>query len=723
MLGFTNDNPATNSRRYRFTMIIYRDCQGSGANFDSAPNSSFPCHVSIYRGNVLDTVLVLAAPTRTRLNPNPGNPCVAVPGNVCVEEGIYVFPVIDLPISTESYHVVYQRCCRNNTITNIVAPGQSGATYTVELTAAAQQLGNSSPRFSGYPPIVLCAGEDFVFDFSATDADGDQIVYEFCSPFLGGGLNFDDPENSVDGLAPDPELGPPYAPVAFQAPAFSPSIPLGQESNMQLNVFTGVLTGAPAQVGQFVVGVCISEYRNGVLLSTVRRDFQFNVTACTNLVSANIREDSIAADGAFIISECGQNRVQIFNESGSQAFINAYQWEIYMSPDSTLRSTSRDLTINFPGPGVYLGRMVINPGSSQCSDTAFVKINVFPAITADFSFAYDSCKVQPVQFADLTQSPGGAVARYDWQFGDGATANLASPSHQYLTPGERLARLIVRDVNGCMDTIARRVRYFPAPPVIVVSPSSYTGCPPAEIFFNNLSEPVNNSYEVIWDFGDGNTTEAISPTHVFEEDGTFDVSVSITSPIGCVTDTVFRELITIDPAPVAGFIFDSDSLTNFNPEVRIIDQSTGAYRWYWDLNGEAFSLQPSPVYSFRDTGLAYVRQVVTHPSGCIDSLIRYIDVKPIITLHFPNAFTPNDDSVNDSFVPKGYLRGYRSYQLRVWNRWGEVIFDSKDPLMAWNGRKGNTGQAAPPGVYLYEYKLVGPRGEIEENRGSITLLR
>lgn len=722
-LGFTNNNPNSNSRRYRFTMTIYRDCQSSGANFDSAPNSSFTCHVTIYRGSVVDTTLYLAAPTRTRLDANPGNPCLQVPSNVCVEEGIYVFPIIDLPISTESYHVVYQRCCRNNTINNILVPGQSGATYTIEVTPQAQLLGNSSPRFTGYPPIVLCAGEDFVFDFSAQDADGDQIVYEFCAPYLGGGLNFDDPENSLDGLAPDPELGPPYAPVAFDAPEFSPSIPLGQESSLQFNPFTGVMSGTPAQLGQFVVGICVSEYRNGVLLSTVRRDFQFNVTTCNNLVSANIREDSLAMDGAYIISECGQTRVRLVNESGAQAFIDEYLWEIYLSADSTFRSSSRDISINFPTTGTYQGRMIVNPNSSVCADTAYLLINVFPGVEADFEFAYDSCKAQPIAFTSLAESPGGPITQHNWQFGDGATSTITNPRHQYLAPAERPVTLIVRDVNGCLDTITRRVRYFPAPPVIVIAPSSYVGCPPGEIFFDNLSEPVNNSYEIAWDFGDGESSEELSPTHIFEMEGIFDIAVSITSPIGCVTDTIFRELITIDPAPVAGFSLSPEQTTIFNPRIQLTDQSTGAYRWYWDFNNEAFSLETSPTYTFRDTGVAYIRQVVTHPSGCIDSLTRYIDIKPEITLHIPNAFTPNDDSVNDVFVPKGYLRGYRTYYLRIWNRWGEAVFETSDPNQAWNGRKLNSGQQAPPGVYLYELKLVGPRGEVQEERGSLTLLR
>lgn len=722
-LGFTNNNPASNSRRYRFTMTIYRDCQSNGANFDGAPNGSFPCHVTIYRGATLFTTLTLSAPTRTNLPANPGNPCVAVPPNVCVQEGIYVFPVLDLPISNESYHVVYQRCCRNNTITNILLPGSSGATYTIELTPQAQQLGNSSPRFTAYPPIVLCAGENFSFDFSAVDADGDQVVYEFCSPYLGGGLNFDDPQNTFNGLAPNPEPAPPYATVAFNAPAFSPTMPLGAASNLQLNAFTGRMTGVPSLVGQYVVGVCVSEYRNGVLLSTVRRDFQFNVTVCTNLVSADIREDSISADQQHIVTACGSTIVNLENQSGALAFIDGYKWEIAISADSLLLATSRNLTVDFPGPGIYFGRMVINPNSSVCSDTVALKIQVFPGIEADFAYVYDSCKVQPVAFTSLAASGGGPVVRHNWLFGDGGSSTLPNPSWQYGDPAERNVRLIAQDINGCKDTVIRSVRYFPVPPTIVVSPSSYLGCPPAVITFTNLSEPINTTYAIRWDFGDGGSSTAISPVHTFEEEGIFDIALEITSPLGCVTDTVFRQLIKIDPVPVAGFTYGPERLTNFNSQAQFTDASTGAYRWYWDFNGQGFSLAQNPSFVFPDTGIAYVKQVVTHPSGCIDSLVRQLDIAPETRLHFPNAFTPNDDSVNDVFVPKGYLKGYKRYTLRIWNRWGEVVFEADEPEAAWNGRHQNAGQPVPSGVYLYEMTLIGPRGEVDQRRGSLTLLR
>lgn len=179
----------------------------------------------------------------------------------------------------------------------------------------------------------------------------------------------------------------------------------------------------------------------------------------------------------------------------------------------------------------------------------------------------------------------------------------------------------------------------------------------------------------------------------------------------------------MEPAPIPGFRFSPDVLTNFSSELQITDESMGSFRWFYDFNGEATSLLPNPTYMFRDTGQAYITQVVTHPSGCLDSLTLFVDVKPEVTFYFPNAFTPNGDGLNDIFQPKGFTRGYKSYSMRVWNRWGEPLFTSSEPLVGWNGQKGNTGQDQPPGVYLYEAVLIGPRGEKFDYKGVITLIR
>ena len=153
------------------------------------------------------------------------------------------------------------------------------------------------------------------------------------------------------------------------------------------------------------------------------------------------------------------------------------------------------------------------------------------------------------------------------------------------------------------------------------------------------------------------------------------------------------------------------------------DVSSGADRWFWSFGNEATSIQQNPSYTFRDTGQQEVILVVTHPSGCIDSLVQYIDVEPVTTFHMPNAFTPNNDAMNDTFRGKGFLEGIQSYNMQIWSRWGEMIFQTTNPREGWNGLKNNSGRTAPAGVYFYHVVFTGPRGELNDFQGFVTLIR
>lgn len=721
-LGYTNDDPATQSRRYRFTMKIYRDCQGGGADFDSAPQGAFITSVSIYLDGetVPFNTLYLGAPAEVSIDPDPGNPCVEVPPGICVEVGTYVFPVIDLPIEEESYYIVYQRCCRNNTISNVTNPGGSGATYFIELTAAAQATCNNSPVFNDFPPVVLCAGEPFTFDHSATDPEGHLLVYELCAPFLGGGLNFDFPFAS-NGIAPDPDQPPPYDPVNFIAPAFSPSNPLGNQA-ITLNSSLGILTGTPGLLGQFVVGICVSEYSNsGELLSTVRRDFQFNVTNCEVQVSAAIQGANVQDNGVFLFEICGDTEVDFINQSGQISNIEAYRWTFDL-PGNPLLFDTRNVSVTFPGAGEYSGLLTLNPGTT-CSDSAQLLIRIFPEVSADFTYDYDSCVAGPVAFTDQSLSGAGTIESWQWSFGDGEQGMGRNPSHRYLQPGVKTVQLTVTDPNGCQATSGQEVTYFPVPGLIIIAPSAYEGCAPAGLFFDNLSTPIDASYQVNWDFGDGNTAEGIDAWHEFGEVGQYDISLEIISPIGCRTDTVFPGLIEIFPRPTAGFAYNPARLDNFNATAAFQNLSFDADFWSWDFNGQFNTSVREPTYTFPDTGRQVVQLIASTRLGCRDTALQVIDVAPLVTFHLPNAFSPNGDSVNDLFYGKGFLRGLRQFDLQIWNRWGELLFRTSNPATGWDGRAGSSGREAPPGVYVCLLRYTGPRGEKVEQKSMVTLIR
>lgn len=715
---------------YDFTLKMYRDCLGNGACFDSQPScmTSALGHLTIFEGSRIFGTTVLDPPRVTDILPNVSNPCLILPPNICVEEGVYQF-TLTLPPSAESYTIAYQRCCRNSTILNIVNPDRVGATYMTEIPPASQQACNSSPVFKNFPPIVICKGEDINFDHSATDIDGDELEYSFCTPFVGGGFNTINP-TSVIGVTPDPESPPPYTPVTYISP-YSVGNPLNNgtlpgQPRMSINKKTGLITGIPNILGQFVVGVCVKAYSNGVLVNEVRRDFQFNVANCQPRVFSDVKETELLMrdnEPLYYIKLCGDE--EIINESTIRSNIQTLQWN-FQVPNGTISSTQWDpFDLEFPGPGLYEGELLLNPGLT-CNHEAKILVEVFPDLEANFSFDYDTCEVGPVVFQDQSTADAGfnAIIKWNWDFGNGDSSRLVNPIYQYDEAKNYPVTLQITDINNCVSTVEKRVSYLPLPPLLAVAPSTFKGCLPADIFFENLSHPINNDYEIMWDFGDGTVVEGLNPVHRYETEGVFDISLLVVSPFGCLIDTTWPELITTVPSPVAFFTFSPHQPSNFHPLVQFTDESIDANRWEWNFNDQGRSFDPNPSFSFKENGTKFIDLTVWHPNGCIDTTRAFLEVIPEIRYKLPNAFTPNGDGINDLFFGKGNPEDASYFIMSIWNRYGEKLFETTDPKIGWNGRKNNTGKHLINGVYIVLVEYENPiTKEVIQQEGFVTLLK
>lgn len=704
--------------QYRFTVKVYRDCFGSGANFDGTGVNAARMHLTLYEGNSQFPYRIIDLNDRPNVTPVPlgieDNPCIVQPREACVQQGVYVFEE-SLPISTEPYTLVYQRCCRNGTISNLVAPGATGSTFSVEITTASQQVCNNSPTFKDFPPVVICANEELVYDHSAIDVEGDQLVYSFCSPKDGGDRS---------NVAPDPDLPPPFDDVRFTG-GFTGANPLAGNPQVRIDPNTGEIRGVPNQVGQFVVGICVQEFRNGVLLTELSRDFQFNITECERKVNAFIQGND--AVGAYVYETCNELVIPMINQSTDPNFIDEYLWkfDVFDSTGTQLTYNTRNIIANFPRPGFYTGQMILNPGfDSECTDTADIIVNISEALSAEFETDYDTCVAGPVSFFDQTAQSSIPIADWFWSFGDGNTSTEQEPIHQYTSAGAKDVSLVITDTLGCTDSITKPINWFPVPPLIIIDPSKAEGCPPLDVTFTNLSTPINNDYIINWDFGDSTKGTGISPTHIYEEPGQMTVKVDITSPIGCFTSDEFKKLILVDSPPVAAFNYTPQmALSNFNPKVNFINESKFVNEWEWDFGGNGTSGLPNPEFIFPDTGQQVVRLIGTHFYGCKDTTFQVIDIVPEITYFLPNAFTPNGDSKNEEFRAGGFFRGIRDFEFVIFNRWGELVFRTNDPSTGWNGRKNNAGIESPNGVYVYNIHFTGPRGKMHAYQGNTVLIR
>ncbi|BDS09464.1 PKD domain-containing protein [Aureispira anguillae] len=714
-------SPSSGIMQYKITMHVYRDLINSAVPFDN------PAIIGIYTGpnsTTLHSKLALGPPITARIPMNISNPCLVVPPNIGVEEAIYV-DTVELPYNADGYWISYQRCCRNNTILNINTPGTVGGTYTIFLSALAQQQCNTSPTFNAFPPIVICLNNPLEFDHSATDPDGNTLVYEFCAPFTGGGNSQTNP-GGFSSPIPNPPAPPPYTPVPFNF-GFSASYPMPASPSLAIDPNTGFLTGFPTAQGQYSVGICVKEYDSqGNLLSTTLRDFQFNVTACDDQVSAKIPADSIDfVNDLYYVSSCSDSTIKFTNTSTIQSFINSYEWRFDLGNGNIFSSGMYEPTVTFPNNGTYQGWLIANPGSTGCTDTTYLSINISLDLSVDFSLTYDSCDLKPIDLlSQTTYSPNSPIISYAWDFGDGSTSNQQHPSHQYNYPDTGLytINLTVEDASGCTVTHSKDINWSPQP-IFPIQLVSDTICLPADsLSFQSIYYP-RKGYTFAWNFGDGHSSNEVRGAHLYNTTGFYTRTLTVKSPRGCTEN--FSSTHTLLNAPKAAFSYNPTTPTSFEPLVHFMDESESANLWEWNFgNGDTriSSLGGNISYTYPDTGKHLVSLIVTHTNGCTDSAQHLLDIAPQFTYFLPNALTPNNDGKNDVYMGKGYTRYIKNFELNIYSRWGELLFRTNDPTEAWNGRKNNNGKKCQAGVYVVIARIKGPRGKQHEVKGFATIV-
>lgn len=266
---------------YDVTLVLYRDCFAGQALFDD------PLYLFIFyanTGTIFQTISVSKPPQTPQIQPNDWSSCVATTPNICVERGVYK-TTVTLPPQLGGYNIGWARCCRNAAITNLQTPLQEGITFLAHVPGPTVATCNSMPEFDQIPPVFLCANQQFAFDHSATDPDGDSLVYALTNPYTGlnvsgagaGNPNFGGPQPAVDPIGN--QMGPPpYQNVVF-APGYGFNDPFGS-GNFIIDPQTGFITVTPTAAGIYVFSISVFEYRNGVLLSENRRDFQIHVLNC-----------------------------------------------------------------------------------------------------------------------------------------------------------------------------------------------------------------------------------------------------------------------------------------------------------------------------------------------------------------------------------------------------------------------------------------------------------
>lgn len=237
--------------------------------------------------------------------------------------------------------------------------------------------------------------------------------------------------------------------------------------------------------------------------------------------------------------------------------------------------------------------------------------------------------------------------------------------------------------------------------------------------FSNTTTSANRMFYQ-WDFGDGNTSNSKSPTHIYTDTGTFYVSLMVTSKNNC-TDTMDTPMaVKVYTIPHAKFTVTPIDTTIFVPNVWLTNLSTGgtSCKIYWADDTESDCSKRT--HTYLKAGAYNIMQVVTNDYGCTDTAYFSIVKKPEYLIYIPNAFSPNGDGINDVFKP-GYV-GVSSYTIQIFNRWGEKVFESIDIENGWDGQY--KAEQLDPGIFVYQIVFRDDKYlEWHKFHGSITLIR
>lgn len=285
------------------------------------------------------------------------------------------------------------------------------------------------------------------------------------------------------------------------------------------------------------------------------------------------------------------------------------------------------------------------------------------------------------------------------------------------------------DGVGCRNTGTDSVYVTIHPlPIIDFEAKPAQSCVPLSTYLVNLTDGKYIGGNCTWNIGQGlytfNTCDS-TPEIKLERSGSYDAALTVTTPFGCMDTYTRKDYLKAHPKPIADFSYSPDKVYISNTIVQFTDRSTNATSWAWDFEEFGLKNTRNPVVEFpAEPDLeVHVHLTVRSNFECVDSISKKFKIIGELLVNVPNAFTPNGDGNNDIFIPVIFgLREAGSYEFQVFDRWGELIFETTDHTKGWNGTYKNG--AVEMGVYAYRLKVQSKYSvEAREYIGHVNLVR
>ncbi|HVY74100.1 MAG TPA: PKD domain-containing protein [Puia sp.] len=392
------------------------------------------------------------------------------------------------------------------------------------------------------------------------------------------------------------------------------------------------------------------------------------------------------------------------------------------SPDTI--TTSYQISHTFTAVGTYRVREIaIDSNSCNVSDTAYLNIRVrTDRAVLDFDIAkLPPCESLNYQFTNESTAPPGKPFQpnaFTWDFGDGTRITGPGPfTHSYPAPGTYPVRLVLLDTSYCNfpDSLTKELRVSPQ---VKAQFEIADGCAPYFASFNNTSLA---GQQFFWDFGDGGTSTEVNPVHLYENTGQYTISLVVIDSGTCNIKDSTTRTIQVHDKPKAAFN-TKPVPPEYNVPTVFENQSSGGIHFtYYFGDGDSTDINnmDTVVHQYTETGTYNACLVAYNQYGCADTVCQNVDVLINPLLDVPNAFTPGRFGQNSIITVKGF--GIAVMDWKIYNRWGQVVFQSNNPYYGWDGTWKGVPQ--PMDVYTYTLEATFTDGTKTTKRGDITLIR
>lgn len=400
-----------------------------------------------------------------------------------------------------------------------------------------------------------------------------------------------------------------------------------------------------------------------------------------------------------------------------------YKWDFGDNITSALKNPTNRFFNNSTEDTTFNVRMI---GFSQfgCSDTMVRQVTVYPQPTVDFS-ALPSHLFYPDARVNIDNQTNPGNWNYLWNFDDGQTSTALEPGvHEYLRWGNYNIKLNVWS-NHCSDSASHRIRVF-APKTIADFDASDNGCVPLTVAFTNHSTWAT-SYK--WEFDDGSVSTEMNPNHIYYKPGKY--QVKLTTYGDGPEDVTYREVV-VYPKPEVSFDVSPREVMLPDALVQCYNTSKLGNKYLWEFGDGETSESFEPTHTYKELGKYDITLNVWTEYQCFDSVVikEAVEVKGTGVLIFPNAFKPSTDGPGDgkyTLPDIGYTvfhphhDGVAEYKLEIYDRLGELIFESKDVNKGWDGYY--KGKLCKSDVYIWKAKGKFYNGSSFNKAGDVTLLR